>query len=805
MALAEYHKKRRFSDTPEPKGKLRKSGKKLEFVIQKHHASRLHYDFRLELDGVLKSWAVPKGPSLNPKDRRLAMAVEDHPFEYRKFEGVIPEGNYGAGNVIIWDRGWYELDRQADDWPKTLQEGLKKGELKFVLHGEKLRGSFALIKTPRMGENAWLLIKHNDKYASQDDITEQDQSVVSGQPVDPKEVTEAASAPKSTMPQKVKPMLATLTDKPFDDPDWIYEIKWDGYRAIGAWDGRQAQLYSRNGLDFSQKYPPVFEALRQLKKPAVIDGEIVVLDDSGRSRFELLQNYGNDGGRLAYYAFDLIWMDGHDLSGLPLTDRKKILEKLLQSKSVIRYSDHIQGKGKAFFNSAQRQKLEGIMAKNGQSRYSFGVRTEQWLKVKTHLRQESVICGFTEPRGGRQYIGALILGINRRGKLKYVGHANAGGNPRKLKELRQNLQKIETSNSPFSQKIRPNAPVHWVKPRLLAEVSFSEWTKDGLMRQPVFKGIRTDKDPKEVVMEKPKKKTSQSVGGKISKLELSHLDKVFWPEKGYTKGDLMDYYRSVSDVMLPYIKDRPHNLLRQPNGYKGKFFFQKDMGDLPPEWIKTVSIYSESNQKEIDYLVCDSLDSLLYMVQLGCIEINPWSSRVKSLDKPDWAVIDLDPEDIPFNQVVEVANIVRAVTEELGIPTYPKTSGKSCIHVYVPLAAKYYYDQTKKFGEILAHLVHRRTDNITSLERSPAKRQKRIYLDFLQNREGQTLAAPYSVRPTPEASVSTPLKWEELNSRLKPTMFTIKNMQRRLDKVGDLWQPVTEKGIDIQKILQKLA
>jgi bifunctional non-homologous end joining protein LigD len=291
----------------------------------------------------------------------------------------------------------------------------------------------------------------------------------------------------------------------------------------------------------------------------------------------------------------------------------------------------------------------------------------------------------------------------------------------------------------------------------------------------------------------------------MDRLIFSHLDKVFWPEKGYTKGDLVDYYRSVSEVMLPYILSRPHNLLRQPNGYKGKSFFQKDMGDLPPDWIKTVSIFSESNEKNIDYLVCDSLDSLLYMVQLGCIEINPWNSRVKTLDKPDWVVIDLDPEGVPFNQVVEVANVVRLVTEELGIPTYPKTSGKTGIHIFMPLNAKYDYEQAKKFGEILAHLVHRRTDNITSLERSPQKRQKKIYLDFLQNHQGQTLAAPYSVRPTADATVSTPLKWEELNSRLKPTAFTIKNILKRLDKVGDLWRPVLDRGIDIEKILEKIS
>jgi len=805
MPLAQYNKMRRFGETPEPEGKLKSSkAKPLEFVIQKHHASRLHYDFRLELDGVLKSWAVPKGPSMNPKDRRLAMMVEDHPYEYRKFEGQIPEGNYGAGSVIIWDRGWYELHRETPSWPATLQEGLKKGDLKLTLHGQKLKGSFALIKTPQMGENAWLLIKHNDEYATKEDVTKLDKSVVSGRPVDAGELK--LPDERSELPDAVKPMLATLAAEPFDNPDWLYEIKWDGYRAIGAWDGRKTQLYSRSGQDFSEKYAPINESLRDLKRPAVVDGEVVVVGGQGNSSFNLLQRYQKNGGQLLYYVFDILWCDGRDLTGLPLEDRKAVLEQILPADSIIRFSSHIKGRGQDFFKVAAKNKLEGIMAKNSRSKYRPGARTDDWLKIKTHLRQEAVICGFTEPRGSRKYLGALILGIYKGSRLKYVGHTNAGGQTENLKELRQNLEKLEIKESPFQEKFRPNAPVHWVRPKLLAEVSFAEWTPDGLMRQPIFKGIRADKDPKEVIVEKPKKiQPSKSKSVTSGRLELSHLNKVFWPEKGYTKGDLVDYYREVSKIMLPYIKNRPHNLLRQPNGYAGKSFFQKDVGDLPPEWVKTAKIYSESNQKEIDYLVCDSLDSLLYMVQLGCIEINPWNSRLSSLDKPDWAVLDLDPEDVPFHQVVEVANVVRRVTEELGIPTYPKTSGKTGIHVFIPLAAKYDYDQAKRFAEILAHLVHRRTDNITSLERSPSKRQRKIYIDFLQNRESQTLAAPYSVRPTPEATVSTPLEWAEITSKLKPTAFTIKTMPRRLEKTGDIWQPVLGKPVDITKVLRKLG
>jgi bifunctional non-homologous end joining protein LigD len=804
MGLTKYHQKRRFNDTPEPAGKLKKARtRQLEFVVQKHNASRLHYDFRLELGGVLKSWAVPKGPSLNPQDRRLAVMVEDHPYEYRKFEGDIPKGNYGAGQVIIWDRGTYQPRVPTDQPEKLLAKELADGHLTFIMHGQKLKGEFALIRNKRAGDNAWLLIKKSDNFATTDDVTEQISSVVSGETIrNGGDSPQLNKAPNSPRPTKVKPMLATLTDEPFDDKGWVYEIKWDGYRAIGSWDGQDTGLYSRNGLDFSQKYPAIKEALRALKKPAVIDGEVVVLDESGNSKFELLQNYGLSGGDLAFYAFDALWCEGKDLTGLPLEERKQVLEAIIPGRSIIRYSGHIKERGKDFFAAAVKNKLEGIMAKDAGSKYRQGIRAEQWLKIKTHLRQEAVICGFTEPRGSRRYIGALILGVYKGDKLTYVGHAGGGGNIKLLKELRQKLEKMQTESSPFEETVRPNAPVHWVKPRLLCEVSFAEWTKDGRMRQPIFKGIRADKPAKEVSMEKPKPAARPN---SPPKMEFSNLDKVFWPEKGYTKGDLIDYYRKISGTILPYIKDRPHNLLRQPNGYRGKSFFQKDVGDLPPYWVKTVKVYSESNQKKIDYLVCDSVDSLLYMAQLGCIEINPWNSRVDKLDKPDWVVLDLDPEDVPFNQVVEVANVVRLVTEDLNIASYPKTSGKTGIHIYIPLGGRYDYEQARSFAEILAHLAHRRTDSITSLERSPAKRQKRIYIDFLQNREGQTLAAPYSVRPTPEATVSAPLRWDELTSGLRPTAFTIKTIAERLDKVGDLWRPVMKESVDIAKALKRMA
>lgn len=806
MALSEYKRKRNFRKTTEPSGKLKRvKSKKLEFVVQKHHASRLHYDFRLELGGVLVSWAVPKGPSLNPADKRLAMHVEDHPFDYRTFEGEISKGNYGAGKVIVWDNGYYEPLHPTDDPEKELRSGIDKGHLSFILHGHKLKGEYALIKSQHIGDEAWLLIKKDDDFSSQEDVTEQTRSVISERKLTDED-TGSADAPKAELPESVKPMLATLTDAPFDDKDWLYEIKWDGYRAVASWDGKRATLYSRNGKDFAKRYEPVSEALRSLTKPCVLDGEIVMVDAAGKSHFELLQNYQrSQEGELQYQVFDILWLDGQDLRGLPLIERKDLLKDLLADSGSIRYSEHIVGQGKKFFAAAEKQGLEGIMAKRCDSLYKTGFRSKQWLKIKTSKRQEVVIGGFSEPKGARKHIGALLVGIYEDGVFKYVGHVGGGIPSTQLKPLRAKLEGLSRKTSPFKEKVRPNAPVHWVQPKLLCEVKFGEWTKEGRMRQPIFVGMRSDKDPKrvtkEIAISNPKETKKRSIKRAF---DFTHRNKVFFPEKKLTKGDLIEYYSAVSDTILPYVKDRPCNLLRQPNGYEGSSFFQKDMKDNVPEWVRTEAVYSETNKRDLHYFVCDSREALLYMVQLGCIEINPWSSRLGHLDKPDWAVIDLDPEGIGFSKVVEVAKVVHGVCEKLGIPSYPKTSGKTGIHIFIPTGAKYTYDQVRKFSQLIAVLVHERTEKITSLERDPKKRQHRIYLDYLQNRESQTIAAPYSVRPTKYASVSTPLKWSELNSRLDPAKFTIGTMADRLNKVGDLWKPVTGKSIDLVRIIKQL-
>jgi bifunctional non-homologous end joining protein LigD len=824
MGLRKYFSKRNFGHTPEPRGEVKKTAdKKLRFVVQEHHASQLHYDFRLELDGVLKSWAVPKGPSMNPEDKHLAVRVEDHPYEYRTFEGAIPKGSYGAGKVIIWDEGYYEPRQASTDPQAELRKGLKKGHLTFVLHGSKLEGEFALIQMHGQDEDNWLLVKKGDDFAEEADILREDTSVKSGKKVDEigaEALPNLAGYPKVATPWRVQPMLCTLIDKPFSDADWLFEIKWDGYRAIASKKGQARELYSRAGNDFSEHYPPVFEALAGLPHDVILDGEIVVIDKEGRPHFELLQGWRHDQiGALAYYVFDILWYDGRNVRDMPLVERKQLLKSAVPQGSVIRYSDHVVGDGLGLFTQMQSRHLEGIVAKQANSLYAEHRRGNDWLKIKTHLRQEVVIGGFTEPRGGRTYLGSLLVGVYDGDDFIYVGHSGGGIPDDQRQMLRQKLERHKRKSSPFKTEPKPNAPVHWVKPEIVCEMSFSEWTSEGSMRHPTFEGLRADKKPRQVHKErakavravKPGKESTMSTNATSphehsahEKFEFTHLDKVFFPKHKYTKGDLIEYYKTIAPYILPYLKDRPLSLLRQPGGVTDHGFFQKNMEHLP-DWVPSTDIYSESNEADLHWMVGGNLETLLYAVQLGSIEINPWNSRVKHLDKPDWAVIDLDPEGtITFKDVVTVALTVKEVCDEWKLPSYPKTSGKTGIHIFIPMGAKYDYEQVKNFAHLFVLEVNKRQPQLTSVERMPAKRPNKIYLDFLQNREGQTLAAPYSVRPTPDASVSTPLRWEEVTHKLKPSDFTIKNMPARLQKVGDLWAPVLGKGVDISALLKHL-
>jgi bifunctional non-homologous end joining protein LigD len=891
MGLQKYKQKRKFDETPEPEGKEEHSKDALKFVVQKHHASHLHYDFRLEMEGVMKSWAVPKGPSLNPEDKRLAMMVEDHPMSYRTFEGIIPEGNYGAGTVMVWDEGTYASIETSDrkEGEKALKKGLRSGRLSFLLNGKKLKGEFSLVKMNSRGENSWLLIKKDDKYASETDVIKKDKSVISKRSLEkireesgkkgdvwgsnrkaaskktsdklkvakpakaikkkvPDLDPDAIGATKVKFPLEVKPMLATLVDEAFSREGWTFEIKWDGFRTLGELNKGKVRLYSRNNLTFNKNFSPIAEAMEELPKDMLLDGEVVAIDDEGNSKFQLLQNFQrNNVGQLIYYVFDILYYDGYDLTQLPLTERKKILRSVLPEMENIKYSDHIEEQGEYLFEEMVKRGMEGVIAKKADSIYRIGSRSKDWLKIKSKLRQEAVICGYTQGRNSRKYFGALVLGLyDDKGELHYIGHSGGGFDQKSLVEVYNLLKPLETDKPPFKTKPKTNMPVQWLKPKLVCEVEFQEWTGDGAMRIPIFLGLRKDKKAEDVKRENPQhidekkksvnslklvhKKNNKAIPAKEKKepseekkskgkstegdketniegkkLKFTNLSKLYWKKERITKGELIDYYDSVSSYILPYLKDRPESLHRYPNGAGSPSFFQKDVGSMPPSWIRTEKIFSESIDKHINYLVCQDKPTLLYLANLGCIELNPWHSRLGKLDLPDYIIIDLDPHEISFKHVIETALVVKEVLDEAKIPAYCKTSGSTGIHIYIPMGAKYDYDQAKQFAEIIANIVHQRIPKITSVLRSPAKRVKKVYLDFLQNRKGQTIAAPYCVRPKPGATVSTPLEWHELQSGLLPSDFTIKNINDRLKKTGDLFKPVLGKGIDLQKSLKNLG
>ncbi len=898
MSLTLYKKKRSFNKTPEPSGKKKVSGRQLRFVVQKHDASHLHYDFRLEMEGVLKSWAVPKGPSTDPDIKRLAMMVEDHPYDYRNFEGIIPEGNYGAGTVMVWDEGTYEAadenghsKKSAD---KALLHQLYSGKLKFILHGTKLKGEFALVKAQGRGDNAWLLMKLNDKYASKEDITQKDKSVLSKKTLaqiastsknfyqsnrskstakssskkkskttktkkaakkSTKHISEETSellskARKTPMPTDIKPMLATLVDKPFDNENWLYEIKWDGYRAVSYLYNGTIEIRSRNNLLFNDKFKPVTEALKNWEVNAVIDGEIVAIDENGHADFQQLQGYAKNANKaeLLYYVFDLIWYDGKNLTGLPLIDRKRILKEICpEEQSVIRYSDHIVGNGKAFFNEALKQGLEGVMAKKMDSEYTTGFRSNFWLKIKSTNQLEAIICGFTEPRRSRKLFGAIILGKYDGDELKYIGHSGSGFNDKSLKEAYKKFQPLITDKCPFKVVPKTNMPVTWLKPKLVCEVKYSEWTEEKILRHPIFSGLREDKEASQEKNEKiahaPSTKTSnkkpmaaktkeiakprratktssakQTTGKQLlpadskeeiikmkgHELTFTNLNKIYWPKEKISKRDVLNYYYEVMPYILPYMKDRPQSLNRHPNGINGPNFFQKNVEGKVADWIETYAYKSESDGQVKQFLVCADEATLMYMANLGCIEMNPWHSRIRSPDQPDWCVIDLDPDGNPFDQVIEAALAVKKILDSIKVTAYCKTSGATGMHIYIPLGAAYSYDQSRMFAELIVQLVHQQIPSFTSVERNPSKRKKKIYLDYLQNRSIQTIAAPYSLRPKPGATVSAPLHWEELKKGLTPQQFTIYNIQERIKAEGDPFRPVLGKGIDLEEKLKKM-
>jgi len=810
MALDEYNKKRDFKKTNEPKGDYGPQAGELRFVVQRHDASRLHFDLRLEMEGVLKSWAVPKGPSLNPGDKRLAVQTEDHPLKYLDFQGTIPEGNYGAGEMTIWDSGTYS---PMSDQKESAIDMFNEGNLKITFFGSKLRGDFALVMTRIEGKQPqWLLIKKKDEFATDLDydanlhLEEQKQK--------------ESKRPSHTikLQQQVSPMLATTSkDLKFKtSKNWIYEIKWDGYRMICNHSKSKTSLYSRNGIDYSATYPSLIENLKQLPKDAILDGEVVSLDKDGYSKFQWLQHYSDEPkGDLVYMVFDLLYLDGHSIIHMKLDERKELLESLIEDLPGIRFSEHVVGGGKAFFEEAKSKGLEGIIGKKADSYYYPGVRSDDWVKFKTQESIETVICGYTSSEN--RPFGSLILGLHKNNKLTYVGNCGTGFNVEQQKELLAQFKKIKRSKTPFPDKINlKGREPEWLNPVMVAEVVFAEWTENKRLRQPVFKALRDDKFAQELkvegTVESDEETSSNSIVGPDNTLELngihvpvSNLEKALWPKESITKFDLINYYISVADYILPFLKDRPQNLHRHPNGIDKDGFYQKDTPESYPDWIKTTSIHSESSKKDIDYMLCQDEATLVYMANLGCIELNPWNARIGSLDKPDYIVIDLDPSDKnTFKQVIEVAQAFYEVLQNLKIDGYCKTSGSSGLHIYIPLGAKYTFDEGRDFCKLLCTIVQDQMSKLTTMERPLNARKGRIYLDYLQNRPGQTLAATYCVRPKPGATVSTPLLWEEVTSKLDKNDFTIFTIPDRIKKYPDLFKEILGKGIDMEKVLERM-
>lgn len=808
MSLKNYRAKRTPSSL-EPLGtKTKSSSNKLIFVVQRHEARHLHFDFRIELKGVLKSWAIPKGPSMDPSEKRLAIEVEDHPLEYGKFHGTIPAGHYGAGTVEIWDKGTVNIEncptkREAE---AELEKQYLQGEMHLSLSGKKLKGDFVLVRLKRsQKQNQWLLIKHKEH---KEEIHNPDG---------------LEKAPKGKMPTHIKPMLATLYAKAFDNPDWIFEIKWDGYRAIAEISSASTKLYSRNFISFADRFPALIEDLQKLNSNNVIlDGEIVALDQKGVSRFQLLQNYLRHRAEakvnLRYYAFDLLYLKDRDLRELPLIERKKMLKELLEKSSLklIEYSDHVEEKGIDFFKEAEKYKLEGIMAKKADSTY-VPKRSRQWLKIKAHGRQEVVIGGFTEPRGSRKYFGSLLMGVYDKKELKYVGHVGGGFDSKLLEELYAKMKPLITEKSPFTKEPRPNTPVKWLRPKLVAEVSFLEWTNEGIMRQPIFMGLREDKKSQEVVRENPKPvsvttKKHSSKANPVPKYSektivdedlISNPDKIFWPDEKYTKRDLLEYYASISNYILPHLKDRPLVMHRYPDGINGEDFYQKEAPEHSPEWLQTADV--RHSNKNVHYVLAPDKRSLLYIVNLGSIEIHSFLSRLQNLDYPDYAVMDLDPRGNPFSELIDIAQYLHGILNKLKLHSYCKTSGKKGLHVYIPTGGQYNFEFTLAFTQLLAQIIRKAFPKQTTLKRDPDMRQKKVYLDCLQNARTKTMIAPYSVRPEPGATVSTPLKWSEIKRGLEPQDFTIKTVIKRLDRMGDLFKPVLSvKSVDMQACLKKL-
>jgi bifunctional non-homologous end joining protein LigD len=770
VALEEYRRKRNPKKTPEPFARGKRRDEAPVFVVQRHAARRLHYDFRLERNGALASWAVPKGIPLERGQRNLAVHVEDHPLEYAQFEGEIPKGEYGAGTVEIWDRGTYEL-----------LEEKRNGGLTVRLHGERLDGVWSLIPAHLDGNpKNWLILRKNG-------------------------AAETASGPKRYMP-----MLAASSDTVPDGEGWLYEPKWDGYRAIAVVNGGDVTLTSRNGNDLTERFRPAARALAQaLRTPsAVLDGEIVALEDAGRSSFSALQQ---GSGTLAYVAFDVLEADGQPLLDLPLEERRRRLSGLIDAKAGGVLVSPVFDDGETLLRAASAQGLEGIVAKRADSRYQPGRRSAEWRKVKVRNRQELVVAGYTKGQGRRAAgFGSLVLGVYEEGELRWVGNVGTGFTEAEIERVLARLRPLTRDAPPFPEP--PKMPrvrrgdVVWVEPKLLAEVEFAEWTHDGRLRAPVYLGLRDDKAAGEVRRERTPMPGEVRAGKRT--LKLSNLDKPFWPEEGITKGDLIAYYRDIADVLVPHLRDRPFTMKRYPDGWKGNFFFQKNAPSHMPEWITRVPLPAstrEGEKKTIAYPLVNDRLALLWMANMGCIDMNAWYSRVDRPERPDFVLFDLDPSpDVGFPETIEVALLVRRALELLEVECLAKTSGSRGIHILVPVARRHTYDDTRRFAEVVAGAIARANPGLATTEWSKKKRRG-VLIDANQNGAGKTIASVYSVRPRAGAAVSTPLRWEEVRAGLDPAAFTMDAVLDRVARHGDLFEPVLHGNQSLTKALKALT
>ena len=879
MGLREYHRKRDFAITPEPKGEESKREGR-SFVIQKHAASRLHYDFRLEMEGVLKSWAVPKGPSLDPADKRLAMMTEDHPIDYGDFEGIIPAGQYGGGTVVLWDQGTWEPLEDP-------HQGLRKGALKFRLDGKKLKGKWTLVrikgKDPREEGKTWLLIKERDELVRSSkvySITEdRPESVTTGRTLEQiaadrdrvwnsnrgmaaelragsarasraaraektkappgaarrpaavrRDLAAAAAAipgaRKAPLPAKMAAQLATLVDEPPQGAEWLHEMKFDGYRILARLQDGRARLWSRNGKDWTAHFPAVAAAVEALPvQTALLDGEVAIVLPNGTTSFQALQNAlaGQDQGRLAYFLFDLVHLQGYSLARVALEERKNLLKDVLgppATESPLRYSDHVTGSGAEFYEQACGLGIEGIVSKRRDAPYE-PTRSRSWLKVKCLKRQEFVIGGFTDPEGSRVGLGALLLGVyDKDGRLEFAGKVGTGFTAKVLDDVYKKVAAREQRESPFEQaKIPGITRAHWVKPELVGEVAFTEWTSDGRLRHPSFQGLRADKNPKDVVREQPRAvaevappenadppakrparsrspegeklgtKRGPKTGGeeKVAGVRLTHPDRVLYPPQGITKHDLALFYEAIAKWILPHLKGRPLTLVRCPEGAQKDCFYMKHTGVWAPEALRRVKIQEKTKVGE--YLVADDLAGLVSLVQMGILEIHTWNALADTIEQPDRVVFDLDPDpSVGWDRVVAGAQALRGRLQDLGLESFVKTTGGKGLHVVVPLRPST-WEESFAFSRALSDEMEKAEPRAYTTSMSKAQRRGRIFLDYLRNNRGSTSVAAYSTRARAGAPVSAPITWKELERGVAPDQFHVGNMRERLESLAaDPWK-----------------